>query len=160
MLLRSMRKQKLIKNYCLNLKHYACTLGLNSPVCNGCTYTKIIFVFAGWILLSWILLLMIVKVCRNKNPDFIGIRCLELFEYWSFLSYINYFFWFLIQVIRTFYVHSKKYVKLNNSERVTASGKVIFIVDSICACLSGWSLPFSFNFQACCFKIRWMPSQP
>ncbi|EOY16527.1 Hydrolases, acting on acid anhydrides, in phosphorus-containing anhydrides,ATP-dependent helicases,nucleic acid binding,ATP binding,RNA binding,helicases isoform 7 [Theobroma cacao] len=32
---------------------------------------------------------------------------------------------------------SKKYVKLNNSERVTASGKVIFIVDSICACLSG-----------------------
>ncbi|KAK6277222.1 hypothetical protein POUND7_017545, partial [Theobroma cacao] len=28
------------------------------------------------------------------------------------------------EVIRTFYVHSKKYVKLNNSERVTASGKV------------------------------------
>ncbi|KAA3485046.1 Dead box ATP-dependent RNA helicase isoform 1 [Gossypium australe] len=52
----------------------------------------------------------------------------------------------------------KKYVKLNNGERVTASGKVLFTANTICACLSGCSLPFSSTFQAYWFKLNWMLS--
>lgn len=79
----------------------------------------------GWKMLCWILLQMIVGGYRNRKPYTTGIRFLKHLNDNDVLQFSSISIWHKIY-ISICWQRNKKYIKLNNGDRVTASGKVLF----------------------------------